>query len=391
MLIYTSGSTGQPKGVMLTFGAVTRASEGIVDYMKDVAGEGMASRMISYLPLAHSFERAWIECASLVGGTPQIFFAEALDTFLADLQRARPTTFISVPRLWLKFQQGVFTKMPPKKLDRLLGIPVIGRLVGRKVLKGLGLDQVRRAGSGSAPIPAELIAWYRRLGLNLIEGYAMTEDFAFSHSCTATQSAPGYVGVPLPGVEVRLGEDGEILIKSPGQFIGYYKRPDLNAEAFTADGFFRTGDKGERGPNGMLKLTGRVKELFKTTKGEYVAPAPIENKLNIHPMVELSLVSGMGQPAAYAMVVLAEDLRPKVGDPAVRSKVQAELARLLQDVNRELAPHERLKMIVVANEPWSIENGFLTPTMKIRRNRIEAAVTHAVDSWYSTGNPVHWT
>jgi long-subunit acyl-CoA synthetase (AMP-forming) len=196
--------------------------------------------------------------------------------------------------------------------------------------------------------------------------------------------------VPLPGVQVRLGEDGEILIKSPGQLAGYCKRPELNAVAFTEDGFFRTGDKGERGSNGLLKLTGRVKELFKTTKGEYVAPAPIENKLNVHPMVELSLVSGIGQPAAYAMVVLAEDLRPRVGDPAVRSHVQAELAQLLQDVNRELAAHERLQMIVVASEAWSIENGFLTPTMKIRRTRIEAAVTHAVDSWYSTGNPVHW-
>jgi long-chain acyl-CoA synthetase len=120
MLIYTSGSTGQPKGVMLPFSAVTLASEGMVNYLKSVYGENQESRLLSYLPLAHSFERAWIECASLVDGTSRIFFAESLDTFLADLQRARPTTFISVPRLWLKFQQGVFAKMPPQKLDRLL-------------------------------------------------------------------------------------------------------------------------------------------------------------------------------------------------------------------------------------------------------------------------------
>jgi long-chain acyl-CoA synthetase len=121
-----------------------------------------------------------------------------------------------------------------------------------------------------------------------------------------------------------------------------------------------------------------------------VAPAPIENRLNAHPMIELSLVSGLGQSAAYAMVVLAEDLRRRVTESAVRSQVQAELGRLLEEVNRELAPHERLRMIVVANEPWSIENGFLTPTMKIRRNRIEAAVTHAVEAWYSTSSTVHW-
>jgi long-chain acyl-CoA synthetase len=313
-----------------------------------------------------------------------------LDTFLDDLRRARPTTFISVPRLWLKFQQGVFAKMPPKKLDRLLGIPIIGRLVGRKVLKGLGLDKVKRAASGSAPIPAELIEWYRKLGLNLFEGYGMTEDFAFSHSSTEQHNRPGYVGVPFPDVQVRLAEDGEILIKSPGQFIGYYKRPDLNAQAFTPDGFFRTGDKGERTPDGMLKVTGRVKELFKTAKGEYVAPAPIENLLNVHPMIELSMVSGVGQAAAYAMVVLAEELRPRLAEAKMRAQVQAELARLLDDVNHQLPSHERLRMIVVADEPWSIENGFLTPTMKIRRNRIESAVAFAVDNWYATGTTVHW-
>ena len=390
MLIYTSGSTGQPKGVMLSFAAVTRAAEGIAHHTQALVGKSGGGRVLSYLPLAHSFERAWIEAASLVDGNTHVFFAESADTFLADLRRARPTIFISVPRLWLKFQQGVFAQVPPRKLDRLLRIPVVGRLVGRKILKGLGLDQVRRAGSGSAPIPAELIAWYRRLGLDLVEGYGMTEDFAYSHSSSETLNAPGYVGVPLPGVEVRLSDEGEILIKSPGQFTGYYRRPELNAECFTEDGFFRTGDRGELSAEGMLKVTGRVKEPFKTAKGEYVAPAPIENRLNAHPMVELSLVSGVGQPSAYAMVVLAEDLRARFGERAVRDRVQDELGRLLEEVNRELAAHQRLRMIVVEREPWSIENGLLTPTMKIRRSRIEAAVAGQVESWYAAGGPVHW-
>jgi len=390
MIIYTSGSTGQPKGVMLPFRAVSAASAGAVRYMQAIYGDEGETRLISYLPLAHSFERAWVLAASLYEGSPHIFFAEAVDTFLADLKRARPTTFISVPRLWLKFQQGVFAKVPPARLDRLLGIPIVGKLVARKILKGLGLDAVRHAASGSAPIPPGLIQWYRKLGLNLFEGYGMTEDFAYSHSSTRDRNAPGFVGVPLPGVEVKLADDGEILIKSPGQFSGYYKRPDLNAEAFTGDGFFRTGDQGERDASGLLKVTGRVKEIFKTSKGEYVAPAPIENLLNTHPMVELSLVSGTGQSAAYAIVVLAEELRPRLKDQGVQSQVQAELARLLRDVNGRLAAHEHLRMIVVANEPWSIENGFLTPTMKIRRHRIESAVSHAVEHWYATGTTVHW-
>ncbi|HWS04419.1 MAG TPA: AMP-binding protein [Burkholderiaceae bacterium] len=390
MIIYTSGSTGQPKGVMHCFENITRASEGITADIKSRIGNLPENRIMSYLPLAHVFERAWVECASMVDGNTHVFFAETLDTFLADLNRARPTTFISVPRLWLKFQQGLFTKMPPKKLDRLLSIPILGRIVGRKVLKGLGLDQALLAGSGSAPIPADLIAWYRRLGLNLIEGYAMTEDFAYSHNSTEAINEPGCVGVPLAGVKVRISDEGEILIKSPGAMTGYYKRPDLTAEAFTEDGFFRTGDRGERRKDGLLKITGRVKELFKTAKGKYVAPAPIENMINAHPMVELTLVSGVGQVAAYAMVVLAEDLRPKVKDAAVKAKVESELTQLLKDVNKQLADYEKLQMIVVAPEPWSVENGYLTPTMKIRRARIEAAVEPQLDSWYGKKGAVHW-
>ncbi len=390
MLIYTSGSTGQPKGVMVNFGAITSAGEGFSNYTRERLGSETEVRILSYLPLAHSFERSCVEASTLVGGDAHVFFAEALDTFLKDLQRARPTVFISVPRLWLKFQQGVFAKMAPQKLDRLLGIPILGRIVAKKVLKGLGLDQVKNAASGSAPIPPDLIAWYRRLGLKLYEGYGMTEDNSFSHASNEKFNEPGYVGVALPGVQVRISDEGEILIKSPGQFSGYYKQPELTAASFTEDGFFHTGDLGERRADGLLKITGRAKELFKTAKGKYVAPAPIENLLNAHPMVELSLVSGVGQPSAYAMVVLAESLRPQMGDPSVRARVQDQLGQLLQDVNRQVPEYEHLRMIVVAREPWSIENGCLTPTMKIKRGRIEAAVAAQVEVWYTGRGPVHW-
>ena len=390
MLIYTSGSTGQPKGAMVSFGAVTRAATGIMNDTRARVGTGTESRMLSYLPLAHSFERSWVLAASLVDGSSRIFFAESLDTFLQDLQRARPTLFISVPRLWLKFQQGVFAKMPPKKLNRLLGIPILGRIVARKVLKSLGLDAVVQAGSGSAPIPPDLIAWYRRLGLALYEGYAMTEDCAYSHSSNRQHNEPGWVGVPLPGVQARLAPDGEVLVKSPGQFSGYYKQPELTAASFTEDGFFHTGDLGEQRPDGLLRITGRVKELFKTAKGKYVAPAPIENRLLANPLIELAMVSGVGQPAAFAVVVLAESLRARQADAKLRAELSPQLEVMLKSVNAELADHERLQMLVVANEPWSIENGCLTPTMKIKRSRIEAGVEDRVAGWYASGAAVVW-
>ncbi len=390
MLIYTSGSTGQPKGVMVTYGAFSAAADLVTRELRRRLGEGGASRSLSYLPLAHSMERTWGEGGSLVDGRTHVFFSESLETFLDDLRRARPTTFSSVPRLWLKFQQGVFAKMPPEKLDRLLSIPILRGIVGRKVLRGLGLDSVALAGSGSAPLPAELIRWYRKLGLPLYEGYGMTEDNSYSHISDADHAEPGYVGVPLPGVQVKLSPEGEILIKSPGQFSGYYKQPELTAASFTEDGFFRTGDLGERRPDGLLKITGRVKELFKTTKGKYIAPVPIENQLNAHPMIELSVVSGAGQSAPYALVLLAEELRPRLAEPAVRTQVEAELGKLLRDVNARLADHERLKTIVVVPEPWSIDNGMLTPTMKVRRSRIEASVADRVERWYASGRPVVW-
>ncbi|MBK6864124.1 MAG: AMP-binding protein [Ideonella sp.] len=388
MLIYTSGSTGQPKGVMSSFGAITRTAEIISADTRRRVGAGVEGRMLSYLPLAHSFERSWVEAASLVDGGTRLYFADALDTFLEDLRRARPTLFISVSRLWVKFQQGVFAKMPPAKLDRLLRIPILGRIVAKKVLKGLGLDAVVQAGSGSAPLPPEVIQWYRRLGLQLFEGYGADRgQLAVAHLERALQRA-GLVGAPMAGVEVRLSPEGEILIKSPGQFSGYYRQPELTAESFTEDGFFRTGDRGERRADGMLKITGRTKELFKTAKGKYVAPAPIENLLNAHPMIELSLVSGVGQPAAYAVVVLAEDIRPRQDDPALRADVERELGELLQAVNRRIADYEHLRMIVVAREPWSIENGLLTPTMKVRRARIEGAIAPRVDEWYADARRV---
>ncbi|HEY8047878.1 MAG TPA: AMP-binding protein, partial [Ramlibacter sp.] len=328
--------------------------------------------------------------ASLVDGGTHVFFSDSLATFVADLRRARPTHFISVPRLWLKFQQGVLAQLPPQRLALLLRLPVVGRLVAWKIRKGLGLDHAIVAGSGSAPIPPDLIEWYRDIGLRLEEGYGMTEDCSYSHTSNARASEPGYVGVPMPDVEIRIAHDGEILLKSPGLFSGYFKDPELTAQSFTEDGFFRTGDRGERRPDGLLKLTGRVKELFKTSKGKYIAPAPIENEINADALVETSLVSGEGQSQPYAMVVLAEGVRPRVADPAVHEEVEKGLRDLLLRVNATLPDYARLQMIVVAPDPWSIESGTLTPTLKIRRSAIERAVAAKVVQWYAAGRPVVW-
>jgi long-chain acyl-CoA synthetase len=158
----------------------------------------------------------WLDECVCIYAAVHIFYAEALTTFVADLNRAHPTIFMSVPRLWTKFQQGVHAKMPAKKLSLLMSIPILGYLVRKKILKGLGLDAVRVAGSGSAPIPFELLAWYRRLGVNLLEGYGMTENFNYSHISRPRRCRDGYVGEPYDDVEHRIADDGEIQVMSPG-------------------------------------------------------------------------------------------------------------------------------------------------------------------------------
>jgi len=385
LMCYTSGSTGRPKGVMHSFASASRPAQRFGQELEISADD----RILSYLPLAHVMERATVECASFYSGT-HIYFADSLDTFLQDLRRARPTLFISVPRLWLKFQMGVFQKFPEKKLERLLKIPIVGRIVRKKVLDGLGLGDVRLAGSGSAPIPGDLIEWYDKLGLHIIEGYGMSEDFAYSHMSTPTKRKAGYVGVAWSDVKTRISDAGEIQIQSPGDMMGYYKAPEMTAECYTEDGFFKTGDRGEYSAEGLLNITGRVKELFKTSKGKYVAPVPIENLINSDSSIELSCVSGSGRPACYAVVQLAEEMRDKLGDTPFREEMTRKLEALLDEVNSQVEGYEQMQFLAVVKEEWQVANDFLTPTLKIKRNVVEDAYAPLLDAWYDSRQKVIW-
>ena len=385
-IMYTSGTTGAPKGVMHSFANFMAAVQAGLARVPQNAD----SRMLSYLPLSHVVERALVEHAQLATGM-QVYFAESLDTFTADLQRARPTVFFSVPRLWVKFQQGVLHKMPAAKLERLLKIPIVRGIVKRKVLGALGLDHCVFAAGGAAPMPLELLQWYARLGLHVAEGYGMTENIGASHITLGNPADFGTVGTPYAPVQCRIAPDnGEIQVRAPWNMLGYYLQPALTRDAFTDDGWLRTGDKGSVDAQDRLRITGRVKDLFKTGKGKYVAPAPIEDKLVMHAAVEACCVTGanLGQPLAVLM--LNAEAQAQAATGSGRAALEATLKAHLDNVNTTLDPHEQLDCLVVTAEPWSVDNDLITPTFKVKRNRIEDRFAAQYEDWVGRRQPVVW-
>lgn len=383
-IIYTSGTTGEPKGVMHRFSVFPQMGDGIAK----LVGMGSDERFISYLPLAHIAERGVIEATSLhIGCT--VYFTAGQESFLADLKRARPTLFFSVPRLYLRFRQGVFEKLPQPRLERLLRIPILRGIVKKKILGQLGLDSVRLAASGAAPLPAEVLAWYRRIGLALVEGYGLTET-GITHAPRPENFRMGYVGNALPEVEVRIGPDEEVQMRSPMNMIGYYRNEEGTHACFTPDGFFRTGDKGELAPDGQLKIVGRIKEQFKTSKGKYVSPVPIEKRLSIHPALEATCVMGNARPHPFAISVLSPDARRQCEANGLAGELGRTLEQLLIQVNAELDPHERLQFLALVDGPWDIPSGLITPTLKLKRDLLEQRYAPRIEGWVAQQKPVLW-
>jgi long-chain acyl-CoA synthetase len=200
----------------------------------------------------------------------------------------------------------------------------------------------------------------------------------------------GYVGEPNDGVTQRIAEDGELQIQTPGLMMGYYKNEEATKETITEDGWLRTGDKGELDDMGRLKITGRTKEIFKTSKGKYVAPAPIENQYISNKRVELACVSGRGQPAAHVIVLLNDDAIKMVKEGGQQDAIEKEMEALLKKVNEGLDEHEKVQFIAIVNEEWLPENGFVTPTNKIKRAKIEEEHAEYLDGWYGSKKKVIW-
>ncbi|WP_260259750.1 AMP-binding protein [Vibrio intestinalis] len=370
-IVYTSGTSGLPKGAMLTYGAFAWSVQQLINHI----GIEKQDRLFSYLPLAHITERVYIFGSSIMGGV-QTAFPESLDTFIEDVKMQRPTLFISVPRLWTLFQQRIQDKLPQKKLNFLLKIPFVNSLIKKKLADGLGLDQARVLGCGSAPVSPALLEWYRSVGLNITEAWGMTESFAYS-----TLNYPfradkiGSVGNAGPGIELKIAEDDEILVRGQGLFSGYYKNDIATQESFNSDGWLHTGDVGSLDVDGYLTIQGRKKDNFKTAKGKFVAPVPIEKKLFEYSRVEMMCLIGLGLPAPILLVV------PHDFPNFDRERYARTTKKVVAKMNAQLESHEQIKGVLMIKEPWSIENGILTPTLKIKRHILEQKYHDIGHNW----------
>lgn len=381
-IMYTSGTTGNPKGVMHTVEAFDSTARIAIDDL-EIRPKGI-NRMFSYLPLSHIAERIGIETVGIYLGST-FSFAETLESFAQNLAETQPSIFFAVPRIWAKFREKIEEKLPPKKLNTLLSIPIINSVIRKSIKKKLGLSQATHIFSGAAPITIEMLQWYDKLGIKILQAYGMTEDSVYAHFNRNNNNKFGSVGLPLKGLQVKISDEGEIRVKSSGLTKGYFKEPQMTADLFDEEGYLRTGDIGEQDSKGFLTITGRIKDQFKTDKGKYISPAPIEMKLLTNSDLESVCVVGMGVPQPLALVILSPQGKTKTKD-----EIKASIANTIKELNQELESFEQINKAVIMKEDWTVENGLMTPTLKVKRNEVEKIHLPYYPIWYEQDGRVVW-
>jgi long-chain acyl-CoA synthetase len=364
-IVYTSGTTGNPKGVMHMHQTPGHVVPGLVEGFRMREGE---NRLFSFLPMSHAAERIAVEMTSLYANAP-ISFSEGLTTFGDEIRSVQPTFFFAVPRLWVKFKEGVDAKIPPAAQAGLTDEQKAG------IAHQLGLGEARLILTGSAPCPRDVQDWFLDMGIALRDGYGMTENFIHGVAWLHTDKpVSGCVGKPMDDtVQVRLSDSGEIQFKSKGLMKGYYLNPEKTAEVFD-EGWYCSGDSGKFDEDGNLWVTGRVSEVFKTSKGKFIVPTRLENLFGRNHNLAQFCVLGHGLDQPMLLATLSE-----TGAAADRDALKAELEGLLDEINDEVPPYERVGQVYVVPE-WTIENAMLTPTMKLKRNLIEQTYREQIEA-----------
>jgi long-chain acyl-CoA synthetase len=412
-LIYTSGTTGPPKGVMLSHANLAWTAQCLID---TGGGKIDGDASLSYLPLSHIAEQMGTIHMPVTAGST-VWFAESIDKLADNLKEARPTVFFGVPRVWEKFHAGLAARLGEvtggkrKLLDwarrvcsevnarrdrgeaigRLLQLQyaLADRLVISKLKAALGFDRARVLSSGAAPIAPDVLAFFSSIDLPIREVYGQSEDSGPTSYNLVGRTRIGSVGPPLPGVEVKLGDDGEILVRGPNVFMGYYKEPQATAETLV-DGWLCSGDLGALDKDGFLTITGRKKEIIITAGGKNIAPKNIEAALKQSPLVGDVIVIGDRRKFLSALITLDETAAAKLapdagvqlaGAPAIRAAVQKQV----DEVNETLARVEQIKKFTILPRAFSIADGEMTPTMKLKRKVIAQRYATEIDAMYTDG------
>ena len=417
-IIYTSGTTGPPKGVMLTHGQVCRAQESSHRRLHPEPG----GRSIGYLPMAHLAERN-LSLWGAIRAARTIHFCPAIDRLGEALTEVRPNLFFGVPRVWEKMHAALLAGIeaepdPASKAavrqalevgQRAVALEQTGQpvpadlaearrradaAVFRRLRERLGLDEVKIAASGAAPIAAEVLRFFHAIGIPILEVYGQTEGCAVGTIVRPDRIKIGTVGLAYPGVELRLAEDGEILVRAGHVFAGYYKDPDLTREAVDADGWLHSGDIGRLDANGFLTIVDRKKDIIITAGGKNIAPSNLENALKHRPLISQAMVLGDRRPYLVALLTLDEaavrqwaearglvdeDRAALLAHPTLR----AELQRSVDAVNAEVSRVEQIKRFAVLARDWSPDTDELTPTLKVRRKVVLQKYATEVDALYA--------
>jgi long-chain acyl-CoA synthetase len=406
-LIYTSGTTGPPKGVMLSHGNLAWTARALID----VAGTPTDDVSVSYLPLSHIAEQmATIHMPATAGST--VYFAEAIEKLADALKDARPTVFFGVPRIWEKFHAVLAARLAEQtgakqkliawarrvcsevnaRRDRGEPLPralelqyrLADRLIMKKLKAALGFDRVRDLISGAAPIAADVLAFFESLDLPIREIYGQSEDTGPTSFNLVGRTRLGSVGPPLPGLQVKLAEDGEILVRGPNVFMGYYKEPDATADVLK-DGWLCSGDLGAFDAAGFLTITGRKKEIIITAGGKNVAPKNIEAALKQSPLVAEAVVIGDRRKYLTALITLDDAAARKLvpdGSLHEAQAIRTAIQETIDTVNQTLARVEQVKRFAILPRPFGIETGELTPTLKIKRKVVAQLWAREIEAMY---------
>ena len=382
-IIFTSGTTGNPKGVKLSYLSLDSTKiiiEQVNPLKVDFSGN---NNFISYLPLNHIAERVVVEHVCMrYGGS--LSFVESIDSFAQNLKQIQPHIFFAAPRIWTKFQQGILAKVPQKKLDLLLKIPIISVLIKNKLKKSLGLKHSRSTISGSAPISVTQIEWFRKIGIYITNGYGMTENCAI---CTQVDGRDfeklDSVGRPQCGVEVMINpKNEEILMRGPFVMDGYYKNEKMTKTTLV-NGWLHTGDKGYLDNENYLYITGRVADSFKTSKGEYIEPLTLEiNFANIKELEEVC-ITGLGLPQPIALAQLSE-----IGKTLTKQDLIGFLEKKLTAINADLENYKKISTLIIVKDKWTEQNKILGPTLKIKRGNVEKMYAPKYKGWHEQAKAV---